>query len=59
MKTNVNIAVFGCGFWSQFQIGGWLELPGVQIVALYNRTLARAQERAARWWNWPPATAST
>jgi len=45
MKTT-KIAVFGCGFWSTFQIGGWLELPNVEIVALYNRTLSRAQERA-------------
>jgi predicted dehydrogenase len=36
-------AVFGCGFWSQFQVGGWTELNGVEIVALYNRTLAKAQ----------------
>lgn len=42
----VKIAVFGCGFWSQFQIGGWLELPGVEITALYNRTLAKAKQRA-------------
>lgn len=42
----VKIAVFGCGFWSKFQIGGWLELPDVEIVALYNRTLSRAEERA-------------
>lgn len=39
-------AVFGCGFWSQFQIGGWTELPQVEIVALYNRTLAKAREKA-------------
>jgi len=37
-------AVFGCGFWSQFQIGGWFELPEVEIVALYNRTLSKAQK---------------
>lgn len=42
----IKVAVFGCGFWSQFQIGGWLELPGVEIVALYNRTLAKAKQRA-------------
>lgn len=42
----MKIAVFGCGFWSQFQIGGWLELPGVEIAAVYNRTLSRAKERA-------------
>jgi len=42
----IKIAVFGCGFWSQFQIGGWLKLPGVEITALYNRTLAKARQRA-------------
>jgi predicted dehydrogenase len=36
----------GCGFWSRFQVAGWRELPGVRIVALYNRTLAKAQELA-------------
>lgn len=42
----IKIAVFGCGFWSQFQIGGWLELPGVEITALYNRTITKAKQRA-------------
>ena len=37
-------AIFGCGFWSQFQIGGWSELPDVEIVALYNRTLEKAEK---------------
>ncbi|RPI21551.1 MAG: gfo/Idh/MocA family oxidoreductase [Acidobacteria bacterium] len=45
----VKIAVFGCGFWSQFQIGGWLEFPEVEIVALYNRTLSRAQARGGQF----------
>jgi len=45
----VKIAVFGCGFWSQFQLGGWLELPEVEIVALYNRTLTRAEARAKQF----------
>jgi len=45
----VKIAVFGCGFWSQFQIGGWLELPEVEIVALYNRTLSRAKARGEQF----------
>jgi len=42
----VKIAVFGCGFWSKFQIGGWFELQDAQVVALYNRTFSRAEERA-------------
>jgi predicted dehydrogenase len=37
-------AVFGCGFWSQFQIGGWSELPEVEIIALYNRTASKARK---------------
>jgi len=43
------IAVFGCGFWSTFQIGGWLELPNVEIVALYNRTLSKAKDKARQF----------
>jgi predicted dehydrogenase len=45
----MKIAIFGCGFWSQFQIGGWQELPNAEVVALYNRTLSRAQERALQF----------
>jgi len=44
--SKIKIAVFGCGFWSRFQIGGWSELPNAEVVALYNRTLSRAEERA-------------
>lgn len=44
MGKNIRLAVFGCGFWSKYQIAGWREHPGVEIVALYNRTLAKAQE---------------
>jgi predicted dehydrogenase len=39
-------AVIGTGFWSRFQIAAWKELPGVQIVAVCNRTRARAEEVA-------------
>lgn len=49
---NVRIAIFGAGFWSQFQIAAWRELPGVEIVALYNRTRAKA-EALAQAWNIP------
>lgn len=38
----LKLAVFGCGFWSQFQIGGWSEIPEAEVVALYNRTLSKA-----------------
>lgn len=44
MKS-IKIAVFGCGFWSQFQIGAWLELPEIEIVAVFNQTLERAKHK--------------
>jgi predicted dehydrogenase len=39
-------AVIGTGFWSRFQIAAWKELQGVAIVAVCNRTRARAEEVA-------------
>lgn len=42
-------AILGCGFWSQFQLGGWQELEGVECVALYNRTLSKAEDLAKRF----------
>lgn len=46
---STRIAVAGAGFWAQFQIAGWQELPGVEIVAICNRTLPRATELAGRF----------
>jgi predicted dehydrogenase len=43
------IAVFGCGFWARYQIAGWRELPGVRVVALYNRTRSKAEALAAQF----------
>ncbi|NJM17125.1 MAG: Gfo/Idh/MocA family oxidoreductase, partial [Bacteroidales bacterium] len=42
-------AIFGCGFWSQFQLGGWQELQDNQCVALYNRTRSKAEALAKRF----------
>lgn len=48
MKT-LRFAILGTGFWSQFQLAAWRELPGVECVAAYNRTKARADALAARF----------
>jgi len=48
MRT-LKFAIFGTGFWSQFQLGGWQELEGIECVALYNRTLSKAQELGKRF----------
>lgn len=42
----LKFAVLGCGFWSKFQIGAWSELEGIELVAVYNRTLNKAQKIA-------------
>ncbi|HBH83852.1 MAG: oxidoreductase [Bacteroidetes bacterium GWE2_41_25] len=42
----LKFAVLGCGFWSKFQIGAWSELEGVELVAVYNRTISKAQKIA-------------
>lgn len=39
---NLRFAVIGAGFWSRFQLAAWRELKGVECVAVYNRTRARA-----------------
>jgi len=42
-------AIFGCGFWSQFQLGAWKEIEGAECIALYNRTKSKAEELAKRF----------
>lgn len=39
-------AVFGAGFWARYQLAAWRELGGVECVAIYNRTRARAETLA-------------
>jgi len=48
MKT-MKFAIFGCGFWSQFQLGAWTEVDGVECIALYNRTVTKAEKLAQRF----------
>jgi len=45
----LKFAIFGTGFWSQFQLGGWQELENNECVALYNRTLSKAEDLAKRF----------
>lgn len=43
---NLRFAILGTGFWARYQLAGWRELPGVECVALYNRTRAKAEALA-------------
>lgn len=47
--ADLRFAVFGTGFWSQFQIAAWNEVGGVELVAAYNRTVSKAEKIASRF----------
>ncbi len=47
--ADLRFAVLGTGWWSQFQIAGWFEVGGVELVALYNRTVSKAEKMAERF----------
>jgi predicted dehydrogenase len=42
----LRFALFGAGFWARFQLAAWKELPGVECVALYNRTRDKGEQFA-------------
>jgi predicted dehydrogenase len=46
---DLRFAVLGTGFWSLFQIPAWAEAGGGKPVAVYNRTLSKAQQVATRF----------
>jgi D-apiose dehydrogenase len=48
-KGKLKFAVFGTGFWSNFQIPAWYEVGGIELVAAYNRTLSRAEKIAGKF----------
>jgi D-apiose dehydrogenase len=47
--AELRFAVLGTGFWSLYQIPGWLEAGEARPVAVYNRTLAKAEAVAKRF----------
>src|SRR6476620_6978662 len=48
MKS-LRFAIIGTGFWARYQLAAWREVPGANCVALYNRTRAKAEARAAEF----------
>ena len=45
----LRFAVIGTGFWANYQIPAWMELEGVELVAVYNRTRSRAEKIAGKF----------
>ncbi len=48
MSKPLRIAVFGTGYWAQFQIAAWQAI-GAQVVAVWNRTREKAVATAQRF----------
>lgn len=46
--TTLRFATFGAGFWAQFQLAAWRELPHNQCVAISNPTRSKAEALAKR-----------
>jgi predicted dehydrogenase len=49
MEPPLKVAVIGAGFWSQFQIPAWLELPNVECVAVCDINADKAKSLADRF----------
>jgi predicted dehydrogenase len=49
MATPLRFAVFGAGFWAPYQLSGWQEVGGVECVAIYNRTVQKAEAVARQF----------
>jgi predicted dehydrogenase len=44
--THLRFGVFGAGFWTRYQIAAWQEVKGAKCVAIYNRTVPKAEKLA-------------
>lgn len=42
-EKKLRFAVIGTGFWANYQIPAWMELDGIELVALFNRTKSKAE----------------
>jgi D-apiose dehydrogenase len=44
----LEFALIGAGFWSQYQLAGWGEVSGAKCVAVCDRSLEKAKQRATQ-----------
>lgn len=48
-EKKLRFAVIGTGFWANYQVPAWMELEGIELVALYNRTKSKAETLAHQY----------
>jgi predicted dehydrogenase len=46
--TDLKFAVFGAGWWAGYQIPAWFEVGGVELAALCDRNLSKAENMAKK-----------
>lgn len=44
----INLGIIGAGFWAQYQVAGWKELPQVHIAAICDKDPVKAQKTAEK-----------
>lgn len=49
MEKSLKFAVIGCGFWAQYQIAAWKELPDAQLVAVCDLDEDKAKATAGKF----------
>ena len=49
MAERVRIGVVGAGFWARAQVAAWREVEGVELVAVCDPAIERAEALAAAW----------
>jgi predicted dehydrogenase len=45
-KRELRFAMLGAGYWARYQLAAWREVAGAECVAIFNRTLAKAERLA-------------
>jgi D-apiose dehydrogenase len=47
--SHLRFAIFGAGFWANYQLAAWRELKGAECIAIYNRTPSKAEALAKKF----------
>ncbi|MEM1135609.1 MAG: Gfo/Idh/MocA family oxidoreductase [Bacteroidota bacterium] len=45
----LKLAVIGCGFWASYQIAAWIEVGGIEIIALCDNNIENAKKLARKY----------
>jgi len=49
MGRNYNIGIIGCGFWANYQVAAWKEIPEAKIISVCDRDLPKMKALAEKF----------